>query len=231
MTFLSPAEWEAFLLSLKVAGVATIVAAPIGIALAWWLARKRFALKPLVEALLFLPLILPPVVTGYALLLAFGNASPVGRWLNAIGFPLAFHWTGAALAALVMGMPLLVISLRSAFEQVDPRLEQAAATLGARRWQIFLRVSLPLSLRGLVAGGVLTFARAFGEFGATISFVSAIPGQSRTLPVAIYELISQPGGEVGALRLVWVSVAVAMAATLLTALLLRKPRSIGLYDT
>lgn len=231
MSFLAPAEWQALVLSLKVAAVATIVAVPIGMTLAWWLARKRFVLKPLVEALLFLPLILPPVVTGYALLLAFGNASPVGQWLAAIGFPLAFRWTGAALAALVMGMPLLVISLRNAFEQVDPRLEQAAATLGARRWQIFMRVSLPLSLRGLVAGAVLSFARAFGEFGATISFVSAIPGQSRTLPVAIYELISQPGGETGAMRLVWVSVAVAMAATMITALLLRKPRGMGRYDT
>lgn len=231
MSFLAPAEWQALVLSLKVAGVATLVAVPIGMALAWWLARKRFALKPLLEALLFLPLILPPVVTGYALLQAFGNASPVGQWLSAIGLPLAFRWTGAALAALVMGMPLLVISLRNAFEQVDPRLEQAAATLGARRWQIFLRVSLPLSLRGLVAGCVLTFARAFGEFGATISFVSAIPGQSRTLPVAIYELINQPGGEAGALRLVWVSVAVALAATVLTAMLLRKPRARGLHNT
>ena len=150
---------------------------------------------------------------------------------TALGIPLAFRWTGAALAALVMGLPLLVISLRNAFEQVDPRLEQAAATLGARPWQVFLRVSLPLSLRGLVAGCVLTFARAFGEFGATISFVSAIPGQSRTLPVAIYELINQPGGEAGALRLVWVSVAVALAATLLTAMLLRKPREAGRRGT
>ncbi|MGA7298188.1 MAG: molybdate ABC transporter permease subunit [Rhodanobacteraceae bacterium] len=231
MSYLSPDQWQALLLSLKVAGVATLVAVPVGMALAWWLARKRFVLKPLVEALLFLPLILPPVVTGYALLLAFGNNSVLGQYLTALGVPLAFRWTGAALAALVMGLPLLVISLRNAFEQVDPRLEQAAATLGARPWQIFVRVSLPLSVRGLVAGCVLTFARAFGEFGATISFVSAIPGQSRTLPVAIYELINQPGGEAGALRLVWVSVAVALIATLLTALLLRKPREAGLRAT
>ncbi len=231
MTFLSPDQWQALLLSLKVAGMATLVAIPVGMALAWWLARKRFAFKPLLEALLFLPLILPPVVTGYALLLAFGNNSTLGHGLTALGIPLAFRWTGAALAALVMGLPLLVISLRNAFEQVDPRLEQAAATLGARPWQVFLRVSLPLSLRGLVAGCVLTFARAFGEFGATISFVSAIPGQSRTLPVAIYELINQPGGEAGALRLVWVSVGVALAATLLTAMLLRKPREAGRRGT
>ena len=228
MTGLSPAEWQALILSLKVAATATAVAIVPGTALAWWLARRRFVGKPLLEAALFLPLILPPVVTGYALLLAFGNASMIGQWLNQIGLPLAFRWTGAALAALVMGMPLLVVSLRNAFEQVDQRLEQAAATLGARPWQIFMRISLPLSLRGLVAGCVLTFARAFGEFGATISFVSAIPGQSRTLPIAIFELINQPGGESGALRLVWVSLAVALGATLAAALLLhRTPRLHG----
>lgn len=221
MIALSAAQWQALALSLKVATCATLVALPPGIALAWWLARRRFILKPLLEAALFLPLILPPVVTGYALLQWFGNRSLVGGWLKALGVPLAFHWTGAALAALVMGLPLLVISMRSAFEQVDLRLEHAAATLGAGPWRIFLSITLPLSLRGLVAGSTLMFARAFGEFGATITFVSAIPGQSRTLPVAIYELINQPGGEAGALELVWVSLAVALAATIVTAWLSR----------
>jgi molybdate transport system permease protein len=221
VSFLSPAEWQALALSLKVAAVATLVALPPGIALAWWLARRNFALKPLVETLLLLPMILPPVVTGYALLECFGNASTIGHWLSALGMPLAFRWTGAALAALVMGLPLLVVALRTAFEQVDRRLEQAAATLGASPARVFFGITLPLARRGLIAGCALTFARAFGEFGATITFVSAIPGQSRTLPVAIYELINEPGGEAGALRLVWVSLAVALAATLGAALLLR----------
>lgn len=221
MSLLSAAEWTALGLSLKVAACATLVALPFGLLLAWWLARRQFMLKPALEAALLLPLIMPPVVTGYALLQWFGNRSVIGGWLQDLGIPLAFHWTGAALAALVMGLPLLVISLRTAFEQVDPGLEQAAATLGASPLQVFFSVTLPLSMRGLVAGSALTFARAFGEFGATITFVSAIPGQSRTLPVAIYQLLSQPGGEDGALRLVWVSLVVALGATLGAALLLR----------
>ncbi|HET8897732.1 MAG TPA: molybdate ABC transporter permease subunit [Rhodanobacteraceae bacterium] len=220
--WLAPAEWQALALSLKVALVATLAALPPGIALAWWLARRRFVGKPLLETALMLPMILPPVVTGYLLLQWFGNASPVGRLLTALGTPLAFRWSGAALAALVMGLPLLVVTLRTAFEQVDQRLEQAAATLGASPWRVFIGVSLPLARRGLIAGAALTFARAFGEFGATITFVSAIPGQSRTLPVAIYELINQPDGEAGALRLVWVSLAVGLLATLGASLLLAR---------
>lgn len=221
MSLLSAAEWTALGLSLKVAACATLVALPIALILAWWLARRNFVLKPVLEAALLLPLIMPPVVTGYALLQWFGHRSLIGGWLHALGIPLAFHWTGAALAALVMGLPLLVISLRTSFEQVDAGLEQAAATLGASPLQVFFSITLPLSIRGLVAGCALTFARAFGEFGATITFVSAIPGQSRTLPVAIYQLLSQPGGEDGALRLVWVSLLVALGATLAAAWMLR----------
>jgi molybdate transport system permease protein len=170
--------------------------------------------------MLLLPLILPPVVTGYVLLIAFGHHGPIGRLLDAAGLSIAFRWTGAALAAAVMAFPLLVVALRNAFESVDRRLENAAATLGAGAWRIFFSVTLPLSLRGLVAGLALAFARAFGEFGATITFVSSIPGQTRTLPIALYELISTPGGEGGALRLTLVAVVVALLAGLVAALML-----------
>jgi molybdate transport system permease protein len=221
MNFLSPDETQALALSLKVASVAVTCALPAAIACAWLLARKRFVGKVLLETVILLPLILPPVVTGYALLALFGHQGAIGRVLDALHLSIAFRWTGAALAAGVMAFPLLVVALRSAFETVDRRLEQAAATLGAGAWRIFFGITLPLSLRGLVAGLALAFARAFGEFGATITFVSSIPGQTRTLPIALYELLETPGGESGALRLTWVALAVALAATLGAAMLLR----------
>lgn len=173
----------------------------------------------MLEAFLFLPLTLPPVVTGYALLIVLGRNGMVGSWLASIGIVVAFRWTGAVIAAALMGFPLLTLSARVAFDNVDRRLEAAAETLGAGPWRRFFTIVLPLSLAGIGAGCVLAFARAFGEFGATISFVSNIPGETRTLPIAIYELMNTPGGDSGVLRLSVLSLIVALAATLLAALL------------
>ncbi|HVT33110.1 MAG TPA: molybdate ABC transporter permease subunit [Rhodanobacteraceae bacterium] len=210
--WLSPADWSALALSLRVACFSVVVSLPFALALAWLLSRKRFAGRTLVEALLFLPLILPPVVTGYALLAILGRNAPLGHALAEIGIVFAFRWTGAVVAAAVMGFPLLVLSIRVAFDNVDRRLEAAAETLGARAWRRFRTIVLPLSLRGIVAGCVLAFARSFGEFGATISFVSNIPGETRTLPIAIYELLSVPGGMDGVRHLSIVALLVALAA-------------------
>ncbi|MCK9539745.1 molybdate ABC transporter permease subunit [Dokdonella sp.] len=213
MTALSPDEWQALALSLRV-GLASVVAAlPFALGLAWLLSRKRFPGRLLLEALVYLPLILPPVVTGYVLLALFGRHGPLGELLAGLGIVVAFRWTGAVIAAAVMGFPLLVMSIRVAFDSVDPRLEAAAETLGAGAWRRFTSVVLPLSLRGIAAGCVLAFARAFGEFGATISFVSNIPGETRTLPIAIYELLNVPGGMPGVQRLSLVALVVALAAS------------------
>jgi len=216
---LTPDETAALALSLRVAAISVIVSLPFALALAWLLSRRRVPGRALIEALLFLPLTLPPVVTGYALLVLFGRNGAIGQWLAAVGIVFAFRWTGAVLAAAVMGFPLLVLSIRVAFDNVDRRLERAAETLGAGAWRRFLTIVLPLSSGGILAGCVLAFARAFGEFGATISFVSNIPGQTRTLPIAIYELMSVPGGEAGVQRLTVVAFVVALAATLIAALL------------
>lgn len=215
MSLLAPDEWQALLLSLRVGLLSVVCALPFALALAWLLSRRRFPGRLLLEALLFLPLILPPVVTGYALLALFGRHGPLGEWLAAFGIVVAFRWTGAVIAAAVMGFPLLVLSIRVAFDGVDRRLEAAAETLGARAWRRFATITLPLSLRGITAGCVLAFARAFGEFGATISFVSNIPGETRTLPIAIYELLNSPGGMPGVHRLAIVSLVVAFAASAL----------------
>lgn len=216
---LTPDEWQALGLSLRVAGLSVVASLPFALGLAWLLSRKRFPGRLLVEALLFLPLTLPPVVTGYALLVLFGRNGAIGEPLAALGIVFAFRWTGAVLAAAVMGFPLLVLSIRVAFDNVDRRLEQAAATLGAGAWRRFITIVVPLSSRGIIAGCVLAFARAFGEFGATISFVSNIPGETRTLPIAIYELMNMPGGEPGVQRLTLVALAVGFAATLAAAIL------------
>lgn len=216
---LTPDEAAALALSLRVAAISVIVSLPFALALAWLLSRKRVPGRALIEALLFLPLTLPPVVTGYALLVLFGRNGAIGQWLAAAGIVFAFRWTGAVLAAAVMGFPLLVLSIRVAFDNVDRRLERAAETLGAGAWRRFFTIVLPLSSGGILAGCVLAFARAFGEFGATISFVSNIPGETRTLPIAIYELMSVPGGEAGVQRLTVVAFVVALAATLIAALL------------
>jgi len=210
---LSPAEATAVLLSLRVALVATLVATPLGIAVAWLLARREFQGKAALDALVHLPLVLPPVVTGYLLLLTFGRRGLVGAWLaDTLGIVFAFRWTGAALACGVMAFPLLVRPIRLSIEAVDRRLEQAAETLGAAPWRVFLTVTLPLALPGVLAGMVLGFAKAIGEFGATITFVSNIPGETQTISSAIYSLIQTADGDAAALRLVVVSVIIALAA-------------------
>jgi molybdate transport system permease protein len=220
---LSPAEWMAIRLSLKVALWATVLSLPLAVALAWLLARRAFWGKQLLNGLVHLPLILPPVVTGYLLLLTFGRRAPVGAWLEqTFGLVLAFRWTGAALAAGIMGFPLMVRAIRLAIEAVDPKLEQAASTLGASRLWVFATVTLPLILPGVIAGALLGFAKAMGEFGATITFVSNIPGETQTLPSAIYAFLQVPGGEAAAWRLVILSVIIAMTALLLSEALARR---------
>ena len=216
---LGPEEWQAVALSLKVSFWATLLSLPPGLFIAYALARWQFWGKPVLNGLVHLPLILPPVVTGYLLLLVFGRQGLAGAWLESLGIVLAFRWTGAVLAAAIMAFPLMVRAMRLAIEAVDPRLEAAAATLGAPRIAVFATVTLPLILPGLITGAVLAFAKAMGEFGATITFVSNIPGQTRTLPTAIYTFLQVPGGDAAALRLVLVSVIVAMAALLVSELL------------
>lgn len=222
---LSAAESTALTISLKVALLSIAVALPFALALGLALSRLRFPGKSVLEALLNLPLVLPPVVTGYALLLAFGRNGPIGTWLAPFGIQFAFHWSGAVVAAVIMSFPLLVISIRAGFDGVDRRLEAAAESLGAGPWRRFLSITLPLSRRSVLAGCVLAFARAFGEFGATISFVGSIPGETRTLSIAIWELLNQPGGETGLGRLVWVALLVGVAASLFAALLGRRSQA------
>ncbi|MEM8854415.1 MAG: molybdate ABC transporter permease subunit [Pseudomonadota bacterium] len=212
MDILSPAEWEALSLSLRVSLVATLVSLPFGIFVGYALARWSFPGKTLLNGAVHLPLILPPVVTGYLLLVTFGTRGPVGSLLAEVGIVFAFRWTGAALAAGIMAFPLMVRAIRLSIEAVDPKLEAAAATLGAPRVFVFATITLPLILPGIIAGAILGFAKAMGEFGATITFVSNIPGETQTLPSAIYTFLQVPGGEPAAFRLVVISVIVAMAA-------------------
>ena len=220
---LSPDEWNAVRLSLKVATVAMVASLPFGIAVALLLARRDFWGKSLVNGLVHLPLVLPPVVTGYLLLLTFGKRGPVGSFLNdAFGIVFSFRWTGAALACAVMGFPLMVRAIRLSIEAVDRRLEAAASTLGANALWVFLTVTLPLTLPGIVAGMILCFAKAMGEFGATITFVSNIPGETQTLPSAIYTFTQIPGGDAGALRLTAISVAISLAALMASEVLARR---------
>lgn len=220
---LSLFEVEALALSIRVGMVSLVCLLPLAVVLAWTLARCRFPAKWLVEAMVNLPLVLPPVVTGLLLLMVFGVRGPVGRFLHeAFGVTLAFHWTGAALAAAIMALPLVVRPLRLAFEAVDPRLEQAAATLGAPPLHVFARITLPLAMPGLVAGALLGFARAFGEFGATVTFAGSIPGQTQTLPVAIYAALQRSDGEGPAMRLAVLSVLVCVAALFLAEALNRR---------
>ena len=213
MSYFSNQEWTAIVLSLRIAVIATLVALPLGILVAWLLARTRFWGQSLLDGLAHLPLVLPPVVTGYLLLLLFGRRGPVGSFLfDAFGVTLAFRWTGAALACGIMGFPLLVRAIRLSMESVDRRLEETASTLGASRFWVFLTVTLPLSLPGILAGVLLCFAKALGEFGATITFVSSIPGETQTISSAIYGYTQTPGGDAGALRLTVVSIIIALAA-------------------
>jgi molybdate transport system permease protein len=210
---LTPGEWQALILSLNVSFWATLVSLPIGIAVAYALARGRFWGHGLLNGIVHLPLILPPVVTGYLLLLMFGRQGYVGKFLyDWTGFTFAFNAFGAALAAGVMAFPLLVRAIRLSIEAVDRRLEGAASTLGASPWRVFRTVTLPLILPGIIAGVILGFAKAMGEFGATITFVANIPGQTQTLPTAIFLALQVPGGEAAATRMVVISVTIAMGA-------------------
>ncbi|WP_299503015.1 molybdate ABC transporter permease subunit [uncultured Roseobacter sp.] len=220
--WLGPEEWRAVALSLKVSFWATLLSLPLGLWVAYLLARREFPGKQIVNGLVHLPLILPPVVTGYLLLTTFGTQGPIGGFLENLGVVFAFRWTGAALAAAVMAFPLMVRAMRLSIEAVDPKLEQAAGTLGASRVWVFLTITLPLILPGIIAGAILAFAKAMGEFGATITFVSNIPGQTQTVPSAIYAFLQVPGGEASAWRLVIVSVVVAMSALLLSEWLARR---------
>ena len=218
-------EWTAIALSLRVACVAVVASLPLGIAVALLLARGRFPGRTLLSAVVHLPLVMPPVVTGFLLLLAFGRKGPVGAFLDQhFGIVLAFRWTGAALACAVMGFPLMVRAIALSIEAIDRRLEQAASTLGAGRIAVFLTVTLPLALPGILAGTVLSFARALGEFGATITFVSNIPGETQTIPSAIYSLIQTPGGDGAALRLTAMSVAISLGALLVSEAIARRAR-------
>jgi molybdate transport system permease protein len=219
---LSPEEWTAVGVSLKVALVATTVSLPIGVFTAFALARWRFLGKTLLDGIVHLPLVLPPVVTGYVLLMSFGRHAPIGAFLaDHFGIVFAFRWTGAALASGVMGFPLMVRAIRLSIDAVDRRLEAAAGTLGAHPLWVFAVVTLPLALPGVLVGAILCFAKALGEFGATITFVSNIPGQTQTISAAIYTLTQVPNGDLGALRLTLISVAIALTALVASEVLQR----------
>ena len=209
---LGPQEWQAIALSIKVAITATLISLPLAIYVAHVLARKTFYGKGLLNALVHLPLILPPVVTGYLLLLTFGTQGAIGGWLQTLGITLAFRWTGAVLAAAIMAFPLMVRAIRLAIEAVDPKLEDAATTLGSSPAKVFRTITLPLIWPGIIAGAVLAFAKALGEFGATITFVAAIPGETQTIPSAIYAFLQVPGSEGSAVRLTLIAVAIAVTA-------------------
>lgn len=220
--WLTPEGAQALRLSLLVALTAMACSLPFGIAVVWLLARRDFWGKQILNGLVHLPLILPPVVTGYLLLITFGRRGTLGPFLESFGIVFSFRWTGAALAAAVMAFPLMVRAIRLSIEAVDQRLEAAASTLGAAPFWVFLTVTLPLALPGVLAGAVLGFAKALGEFGATITFVAAIPGETQTLPSAIYALLQVPGGDAAAARLVLLSIFLAMGALILSEVLARR---------
>src|SRR5690554_17942 len=223
---LTPGEWETILLSLKIGMSAVALILPPGIAIAWLLARYEFRGKALLDGLVHLPLVLPPVVIGYLLLVALGRQGWLGRWLHDLfGITLPFTWQGAAVASGVMAFPLLVRAVRLSFEAIDPKLEAAASTLGASRWRIFVTITLPLSIPGLLTGTLLAFARALSEFGATITFASNIPGETRTLPLALYTLIQSPGREAAAARLCILAIIIAMLSLLISEWLSRQARN------
>ena len=226
MFALTPLESEAILLSLRVAFWATLISLPIAIAVAWLLARVCFPGHTLLNGLVHLPLVVPPVVIGYLLLLLLGRNGPMGAWLyDWFAITVAFTWRGAAVASAVMAFPLMVRAIRLSLENVDVRLEAAARTLGAPPIWVFATVSMPLMLPGILTGAMLAFARSFGEFGATITFVSNIPGETRTLPIALYSMTQVPGGEGGALRLMILSIVIAMLALFVSELLARRLRA------
>jgi molybdate transport system permease protein len=225
MSLLDGEDIGAIVLSLKVASTATLFGLPVALGVAYVLARRRFPGRALLDAVTYLPLVLPPVATGYLLLILFGHQGFIGRALEAVGVVFAFRWTGAALAAAVMAFPLMVRPIRLSIEAIDPEVDDAARSLGASRWARLRRVTLPLAAPGLIAGAVLGFARALGEFGATITFVAAIPGETLTLPSAIYEATQSPGGEIRTLTLCAISVVISFAAVLVGERLSPKPAS------
>jgi len=225
MWTITPDEWVAINLSLRVAAIATLCTLPLAIATAHLLARGRFVGRTLLDGLVHLPLVVPPVVTGYVLLMLFGRRGPIGAFLEqTFGVVLAFRWTGAALACAVMGFPLMVRAIRLAIESIDARLEHAASTLGASPLWVFATITLPLAIPGIIAGAVLCFAKALGEFGATITFVSNIPGETQTIPSAIYAYTQTPGGDLGAFRLSLISIAISLAALVASEVLLHWSR-------
>ncbi|HZV08796.1 MAG TPA: molybdate ABC transporter permease subunit [Novosphingobium sp.] len=215
-------EWEIIGLSLKVSAVAIGLCAPLAFGCAWALARGRFAGRFVLDALVHLPLVLPPVVVGWLLLIGFGGQGPIGRLLAPLGITFMFRWTGAALASAVMALPLMVRSMRLSLEAVDRRLEQAARTLGASPARVFATITLPLAMPGVIAGLVLGFARSLGEFGATVTFVSSIPGETQTLPLAIYNALQVPGGEDSAMRLSLIAVGLSVVALVASEWLVRR---------
>ena len=229
---LTPEEWDALRLSARVALWATAVSIPFGTLVGWLLARREFRGKFLLEVFVQLPMVLPPVVPGYALLLLLGTRGPIGSWLHeTFGIVLAFNWKGAVIASAVMAFPLLVQPVRVAFRMIDERLELAATTLGATPWNAFITVALPLALPGVLAGAVLCFSRSLGEFGATMAFVGNIPGETRTLPLAIYTFMHVPDGDAAAMRLAAISIALAVAALAVSHWMTRRAeRRLGYLD-
>ena len=219
---LSPEELSALYLSAKVALFATIISLPFAIALAWVLARYEFRLKFLVEAVLQMPMVLPPVVLGYLLLVLFGQQGWIGRYLNQLGIQVAFNWKGAVLASIIVAFPLMVQPIRLSFQLINQHLEQVAATLGANPLRVFCSISLPLAIPGIIIGSILCFSRSLGEFGATITFVGNIPDETRTIPIAIYSFLQQPNGEEMAMRLVMLSLLLAFSALIANYVILQK---------
>jgi len=223
---LSEYEWQAVFLSLKVSSLAVVCSLPLGILMAWILVRCRFPGKSLLDSIIHLPLVLPPVVIGYLLLVVMGRRGVVGEWLYAwFGFSFSFSWHGAVLASAVVAFPLMVRAIRQSLEAVDPKLELAARTLGASPWRVFFTITLPLSVPGVIVGVVLAFARSLGEFGATITFVSNIPGETRTIPLAMYTLIETPGAEGAAARLCVLAILLSLAALLISDWLAKRSRT------
>ena len=219
---LSPEELSALYLSAKVALFATLICLPFAVALAWYLARYEFRLKFLVEAILQLPMVLPPVVLGYLLLVLFGNKGWIGQYLSQIGIELAFNWKGAVLASMIVAFPLMVQPIRLSFQLINQQLEQIAGSLGASPFKVFLSISLPLALPGIMIGSILCFSRSLGEFGATITFVGNIPDETRTIPIAIYSFLQQPDSEQMAMRLVALSLVLAFGALIANYFILQK---------
>ncbi|WP_217532417.1 molybdate ABC transporter permease subunit [Vibrio metschnikovii] len=224
-SLLSDYEWLALQLSLKVATYTIVWLLPIGLILAWVLARKTFIGKGLLDSLIHLPLVLPPIVVGYLLLITMGKQGVIGRWLETwLGVSFSFSWRGAVLACLVISLPLMVRAIRLSIEMVDPRLEQAARTLGASPLKVFFTITLPLTLPGIITGTMLSFARSLGEFGATISFVSNIPGETQTLPLAMFNFLETPGSEMEAARLCLISIVIALVSLFFSEWLNRRMR-------